>query len=729
MTNFKLTRLAKSRTFKHTLIIFSYGLMALVFTYPLVTHFGDGLLGKNLDTWQNLWNLVWFKDALFSFRNPFFTDNLYYPLGTTLYFHTLSPVTGLLSLPAQLIAGKFAGYNFAVLASFALSGYAVWLLARETGSNQTGAYLGGFIFAFSPYKMAQLLDHLFLASPQWLAFYIYFLYRLLKEPAQKIDRRYLFQHQWKLLVGASVFLALNIYNDWYYTFMALVFTGLAVAWQIIVSHKNWLHWLKAAALAAGGGLLLGAPLIIMMFITARSAPPLTFPKKEAYEYSADLFAYLLPSALHPLWGEAMNDNFPAFARGALSEKVVFLGYLTMVLTVISCWKNLRRVWFWLVTLFVFMLLSLGPALKVNGDYGPIMKDRFIVLPFNLLNESPLGGFIRVPSRFTVLVVLIAAILAGLGFSRLSGNWSVKKQSFGLAAALLLVGFEFWCAPYPISNTAVPPAYQEIAADNGVKDIIELPIQKSGWNYPRRMYYQTVTGKKVVLGYTSRTESWPLPATSMPGLRQILYGNLQPDITYTDSIQAARAFFDYYSFGYIVVDKNEAGQKLQDNLAAIIGRLYPDTVKLEYPDSPIYSYKLPIGSPVQSLTAPLALAAEGWYETETNQRGQYRWLGSYGKLLVLVPENGGQNLRLKISGLAFQQPRQLALLDEAEKELTRLAVSQDETVLVSEPFNLKPGANMLKLVSLDGTTSPANQNKESSDTRQLSVLLYSLNIVN
>lgn len=71
---------------------------------------------------QNLWNLWWVRNSLLHLRNPFRTDFIYQPEAISLYFHTLHPLNGLISLPVQLLFGMVVAYNFVVFFSFVAAG-------------------------------------------------------------------------------------------------------------------------------------------------------------------------------------------------------------------------------------------------------------------------------------------------------------------------------------------------------------------------------------------------------------------------------------------------------------------------------------------------------------------------------------------------------------------------------------------------------------------------------
>ena len=710
----------------------SYGLLAVSFTWPLAAHFGDTIPGQEIDTWQTFWHFQWIRDAFLSFQNPYYTNHLFYPEGTTLLFETMSPVNGLLGLPVQLLFGTFVAYNSLVILTFILSGYAMWLLVRYLTRDEIAAYLAGFIFAFAPYRMAQLLNHLHLISTQWLLFYIYFLWRALDFEDKTAGKNLIkfIAGRWRLLGLAAFFLILNIFNDWYYVFFLLIFTGLLAGWRLLFQPGRRRSVLAGVSLAAGGGLLAGLPLIIAMLIRARIEPGLPFPKEVSIEFSADLLSYFTPNVLNPWWGQDVVNWVPVYMRGNPTEKVVFLGYITLLLGGLALWKNFRQGAFWLVVLLTFGILSLGPRLHVNGLLEPTGKDSSIWLPFDLVNQTPLAGFVRIPSRFGVVALIAAAVLAGFGMAWLRIRTG-KRTGLALAGlACLLVGLEFWTAPFELADNYVPAVYKEIAQDHTAKAILELPLQHNAWDYPRRMYFATVHGKNILQGYTSRVEADPLPPENMPGVRQILFNDMQPDITYGNSQKAARAFFDYFGLGYIVIDNAPAGSNTLQHLPNILYQLFGDEKVQEWPGDNITSYSIPLRNPAQTLTAPLLVPGANWYKPEKNQSGEYRWLGATGRLLALIPAGGGTGLQLKLEGLAFFRPHTLLLKDDSGREVAQLTVGNQPQLYQSNIFSLPAGENWLNLVSVDGTDSPAalaSKDHPNQDTRQLSVLVYKLSL--
>lgn len=178
---------------REAVVIGAYLALAVLATHPLALRAGSAIpMGG--DSWANYWNLWWVKTALLERGvSPYVTPDLHFPYGTTLYFHTLNLLGGIVSLPIVSALGVPAGYNFLVLLSFVLSGYGtyrlvLYVLTRQSPTMepgralQLGAFVAGVAFTFSSYRYAHLLGHLDLVSTQWLPFSMLFLLQARDEP-------------------------------------------------------------------------------------------------------------------------------------------------------------------------------------------------------------------------------------------------------------------------------------------------------------------------------------------------------------------------------------------------------------------------------------------------------------------------------------------------------------------------------------------------------------------
>ena len=164
------------------LVFLLYLFLTLALTFPLALHLDSAIPGDSFDGWQNYWNFWWLRQSLIeSPRDPLITDLLYHPTGVGLYFHTLNPLNGIVTLPLQLAGNLFLAYNGAVLLAFAAGGLGAYLLALATLAPDPApradkprrfwpAFIAGLIFTFAPYHLAHLLGHMQLIALQWIPF-------------------------------------------------------------------------------------------------------------------------------------------------------------------------------------------------------------------------------------------------------------------------------------------------------------------------------------------------------------------------------------------------------------------------------------------------------------------------------------------------------------------------------------------------------------------------------
>ena len=358
------------------LALLAYLLLAVALTLPLARHFTHAIPGEGFDGWQNLWNLWWVKRALLiEHSNPWFTDMLYSPTGVGLLFHTLNAFNGFASLPIQLAFGLFPTYNAIVLFSFAVSGLGAYLLARHVlgpGSSRLAALGAGVIFAFSPYHFAHLLGHMQLVSMEWVPFYALYLLRTVDAASidgttDRIDRSALPAARRNGLI-AVFFLTLVALCDWYYVLYCLIFTAVALAWQIIFSvgrRRNVPRRMgpdtdinnspPTAPAAAAPRVPRARPLIrvcaavaIIWLVWAITLSPLLAPMirearrtrfmvpdpEQSRTYSADIAAFVTPQAFHPLW-RRWTATRSGNASQATAEHEVFAGFTVLGLAILG----------------------------------------------------------------------------------------------------------------------------------------------------------------------------------------------------------------------------------------------------------------------------------------------------------------------------------------------------------------------------------------------------------
>ncbi|MDQ2807577.1 MAG: hypothetical protein M3Z04_11805 [Chloroflexota bacterium] len=334
--------------------------LAIFYTWPLLLNFGGtgltpGAIIEDRD--QNLWNLWWVKTALLDLHtNPFHTDQLYWPTGVSLQFHTLNPFNGLISIPFQPFVSLPVIYNGIVLFSFILTGWGAYLLLRYLLAAQPGdlvgaepartaaAAVGSSIFAYSAYHLATQRGLLQLISLEWVPLAVLGLMQAVHAAPRWADWPAFGRWLLRRAVPAAFFLVLVALVDWYYVMYTLLFTGfygLYLLGRALLrparngADSSWGARLRPLespariAISVGLFFVAVAPLLLPMFAELRTATYMRPAAGVAVENSADLVAFFAPPRIHQLWGRlsAFRLQWPFGAN----TYEVYLGYTTLAL--------------------------------------------------------------------------------------------------------------------------------------------------------------------------------------------------------------------------------------------------------------------------------------------------------------------------------------------------------------------------------------------------------------
>ncbi len=167
----------------------------------------------------------------------------------------------------------------------------------------------------------------------------------------------------------------------------------------------------------------------------------------------------------------------------------------------------------------FSCSRLGPTVRWAG------QDTGVPGPFALVSQLPFFSGNRYPSRYSVMLMLAVAVLAGFGLVWLlawgRGRGRAGRRTDGpLAVIAALFGglfiFEHLATPLPLSDFRVPAIYQRLAQEPGDFAILELP---TGWRNGARVlgkadllimmqqWWQTEHGKRRLGGNTSRNPEY------------------------------------------------------------------------------------------------------------------------------------------------------------------------------------------------------------------------------
>jgi hypothetical protein len=574
----------------HLVVLIAYLLLTAVMTWPLVINLTTAIPGDSFDGWQNYWNLWWIKTALVEqIHNPYITNVLFYPTGVNLYFHTLNPFNGLLTLPIQLGVGLIPAYNAVVFFSWVMGGYGVylltlWVLEKKVDlrpqrraeitphpalrtPHSAAAFLAGVIFTFSPFHMAHLLGHMQVMSLEWMPFYILYLLRAMAESRRQ-------RASWvRSALLAGLFLILTGLCDWYFVLYLFFFTVIAILWQWLIPQRSRDRQLEREALRAthpitnyqllisslspvfiSGALFLVvlSPILIPMLREATQFSFMVRPSADLYIFSASLIDFFVPNRLNPFFLPASltwigNQVAPP------SEHTISIGYTVLALTLVAAWKDRRRSTLWLLSAGFFLILALGPRIHLGnitqadipmagtpGNEWTLYAILNRIVPFMRISRSV--------SRYALMVELCLAVTAGLGLAALIH----RRRSYVVVMLALLIGMlilaEFWVAPFPLGPPDTPAFYAQLRAmpDNGA--VLNLPMN---YDRPGYLLYQTVHHKRLTVGYISRDDPRTLTERA-PVLQH--FRHLGPDILDIDPILVGMTVLHDLGVSFVIEDR-------------------------------------------------------------------------------------------------------------------------------------------------------------------------------
>jgi len=623
-------------------------------TWPLAAQWATAIPGDGFDGWQNYWNLWWVKIALVDqLQNPFQTDLLYYPTGVDLYFHTLNPFNGIITLPVQLNLGLIQAYNSVVLLSWVLAGFGtylllLWLLQSVPSpiTRHLSAFISGVIFTFAPFHMAHLLGHMQVMSLQWIPFYLLYLLRSIRE--QRLGKAWL-----RSAVCAGFFLTLTGLCDWYFVLYLFFFTGLVLIWELFSRKGTVIRQLSTAAPAATAGavmLILLSPLLVPMVRAARQFSFMVRPTSDLYILSASAMDFLVPNRLHTLF---RPESFSWLGNqiSPVSERTISIGYTALGLAMIALWgwprrekhspwykkNNWNRPGFWFVSALFFFMLALGPtwhwANITEAMIPEIGATPATWTPFGLLNATiPFMRISRSVSRYALMVQLSIAVLAGMGAAHLLQRFDGRLSGHQFRAATLLpvfmsttlflamILFESWVAPFPMSPPDTPAVYAqlsdlvpELSKDDAV---LNLPMN---YDRPGYLLYQTVHQQPVTVAYISRDD--PRTLTERVPLLQH-FRHLGPDIIAVDPAVVGLTVLQDLGVAVVVADRYKMpGGSERAYTEALMAALFAGQ-EPRYEDERITVHDV---SPVEQRQPYLLLGALNWGPLNVTEDGSRRRL--------------------------------------------------------------------------------------------------------
>jgi hypothetical protein len=470
-----------------------YGLAAILLFWPAWLSPAERTVGGRGDPFFFMWFLRWFPYAVAHGWNPLFTTHLDYPDGVNLMWNTSIALPSLLLTPVTLIAGPIVAYNLLVTMGLAVSGWCAYLALRRYVRSGAAAFVGGAIYAFSPFMVSQSLGHPHLTMAWAPPLVLLILDEVLVR--QRVSR-------WHGVLLGGLGAAQLVTGE---ELLAMVTVAGVIGVVILaVLHRDAVRSRLRPALPVFGTalgtflLLAGLPLAVQFLGPQQVHGPL---QPHNY-YVADVLNFVVPTRMQlaaPGLATHLSDHF----TGNVAEQTAYLGVPLLALLVVF----VRRRWgqpvvAWaVITGVVIAILSLGTTMHVAGS------DTGIPLPWALLDRVPLVREI-LPARLSLVVYLLVGLLVAVFLDAALARPGWRPRIGGTAVTALALAALIPSLPYPTSSVTTPTFFSRPLAlrtlpEGGVVLVAPFAVVGSAdamyWQAAAAMWFRMPEGEAFVPG--------------------------------------------------------------------------------------------------------------------------------------------------------------------------------------------------------------------------------------
>lgn len=334
----------------------AYSALTALYLRPIWRLFGDHIAPNTGDPLFNLWVLRWGARQLRLGLPDLWNANIFFPTpGALALSDHLLGLAAIQGVVEGLTGNPILAYNLLLFSSFVLTGAATAYVARASGSSRFAAAVAGGLFAFCPFRFAQL-NHLQILWMPALPLTLWTWDRLLAERTPR--RALLFLACYLAMVSGGSYLAYMIHLPL-----------LVLSWNRWRRHRTRLLERRSLpVLAATAALMMALALpFFLPYLRLGRSLGLQRQPYEVVENAAILASYLSPTRnslwIRPEWRPWWQPWWRAFIApwGPLKrgEDTLFPGAVTLVFAAIglgaaarprppsaSRWPPLRRAASW-----------------------------------------------------------------------------------------------------------------------------------------------------------------------------------------------------------------------------------------------------------------------------------------------------------------------------------------------------------------------------------------------
>lgn len=453
------------------------------------------------DPVQQLWFLSWTPFAITHGHSPLFTGYANATHGVNLIANTGEQLLGIISWPVNATLGPVAALNTIFTIAFAASATAGYVLARRFVAWRPAAFVAGLLYGFSPYMIGQAANHLQLAFIAFPPLIFLTIERLLNDAGPR--RAVVWGSVLGALVIAQFFVSSEILTDTaIMSLFGVVLLCLLYPGEVRPRVPRFFAGVATAAVLAG--VALAYPVVEGL----RGPAHITGAIQLAPQlYRADALGIIVPGRTQLLAPSSLLSVSDRFIDGNSTENGSYLGIpLLVVLAAGLAFLRTRLLVFLCSMAAGAWLLSLGSRLVVSA--APTAHPTSgLWLPEALFTKLPLVSNVE-PVRFSLFVVLFAALGLAVILDRLRARWRAVSHPLALGSAVAVAAVALFpllpSVPYAASAVTVPPFFSSSAVDVIPADtaVLLYPFPQFGVDDALPMLWQVRSGFrfKIVGGY-------------------------------------------------------------------------------------------------------------------------------------------------------------------------------------------------------------------------------------
>jgi hypothetical protein len=479
-------------------------LSLLIFGRGVLAHPATAYLGRGPDPQLYIWFQAWWTYAISHHLNPFVTTAVWAPSGVNLAWTTDFPLATVLLYPITRLYGPIVSCNVLHLIAPPLAGWSAFVLCRYVVRRFWPAWIGGCLFAFSPYMLTGMLDGvlLMLIFPLPIA-----IWALLRHLAGELETRGLVTILVVLLV-TQFLMSPEIYAS------AALLGTIAIALAFRMAPAEEQHRLLSVGariiLAYAVSAVLLAPYLYYMF--AFGVPHGVF--FSPWRSSIDLANLFVPTLANQLGNVAVFGAITSQFRNSLHECGGYIGLPLIAIIVLFArerWHD-RTCRFMVYMLAGAYILAMGPLLEIVGY-------RLLPLPGAALATMPLFDK-SIPARFMLYAYLALILMVAMWLAPDPKNTGAGQKNLRWALGLAIVPFmlpnlftSFWTTPAEIPEFFSSGLYRLYLTPGETVMVLPYGLFGEGmlWQAATDMYFRTAGGWGFEPPVPEEHSDWPIMA--------------------------------------------------------------------------------------------------------------------------------------------------------------------------------------------------------------------------